>query len=288
MRIGISTTDFPQMPASLLFGQISEYGFGVIQLGLTNLSESRFVPDGLYEIPETIDAALIRAASSAKRYGLDIAALNGTFNMAYPDQHARDEGVRRFGKLAGAAAEIGCGLITLCSGTRNKSRLWAYHPGNAEPAAWADMMDTLRKLTEIAERHGLTLALETEASNVIDTSEKAARALCEINSDKVAMIMDCANLFRPGEAKRENVDARIRKAFDLYGNKIALAHGKDVQESDGLSFCAAGEGIVNYDLFIELLNTYKYPGDMILHGIYDGAKMKGALEFVKKRAGERV
>ena len=284
MKIGISTTDFVQTEADELFDKISGFGFNVIQLGLTNLSESNFIQDGLYEIPEYIDGALIRAVHSARLFGLNIAALNGTFNMAYPDQHVRDEGVRRFERLAAVAAdEIGCTLITLCTGTRNKCRLWAPHPGNAEPDAWRDMTETLKQLTEIAERRGLTLAVETEASNIIDTPQKARRALDEIGSDRVGMIMDCANLFRRGEARQTNVDARIREAFSLYGNRIVLAHGKDVRESDEVSFCATGEGIVNFDLFLELLAEYGYAGDMILHGIYDAQKMPRALSFMRSR-----
>ena len=285
MRIGISTTDFPQTPSDILFGQIGSYGYDTIQLSLTTLEESRFIVDGLYEIPEDIDMRLLAAAGAARRHGLEIAAINGTFNMAYPDAHARMEGVRRFDALAAAAADFECDLLTLCTGTRNKLRLWAYHPANAEPAAWADMMETMLRLTEIAERRKITLAIETEASNIVDTPEKARKALDEINSDRVGMIMDCANLFRRGEAIRANVDAQIGKAFDLYGDRVVLAHGKDVREDAELAFCAPGDGIINFELFIQLLNKYKYTGDMILHGIHDAAKMPEALEYMRLLAG---
>ena len=281
MRIGISSTDFPQMPADRMFGQMAGYGFQVIQLGLTNLTESGFIKDGVYEIPDVIGGGLVGSAMSAKRRGLDIVALNGTFNMAYPDERVRAEGVRRFGLLAAAAVELGCGIITLCSGTRNKSHLWAPHPGNSEPSAWADMSDTLLRLAEIAERYGINIAIETEASNVIDTPEKAKRALDETCSGKVGMIMDCANLFRRGEAFRANADRRIKKAFELYGDRVILAHGKDILESEEPSFCAPGEGIVNYGLFLRLLNEYGYAGDMILHGIKEPSKMPAALEFMR-------
>jgi sugar phosphate isomerase/epimerase len=286
MKIGISTTDFSQMPAADMFRLISGFGFNVIQLSLMNLSESNFISDGLYEIPETVDGKIIRAARLAKDFGLDIAAINGTFNMAYPDPHARDEGVRRFAALAEAAGDIGCNLVTLCSGTRNKTRLWAYHKDNAGQSAWDDMMDTMLRLTEIAEKFKIILAIETEASNVIDTPEKARKALDNIKSDRVGMIMDCANLFRRGEAKRANVDARIRRAFELFGDRVVLAHGKDIMESadnpdDEIRFCAAGEGIVNFGLFFQLLDEYGYTGDLILHGIRDIKKIPGALAFIK-------
>lgn len=283
MKIGISTTDFKQAPSDQIFGAISGFGFTVIQLGLANLAESEFAADGAFEIPAKIGGGLIRAARGAERYGLGVAAVNGTFNMSHPDADVRREGVRRFGELAAAAGDIGCRLFTLCTGTRNTGRMWAPHPDNDGAAAWSDMADTMSRLVEIAESRGLTLAVETEASNVVNTPEKARRALDEAGSDRVGMIMDCANLFRPGEARRADVDARIREAFNLYGDRVVLAHGKDIGESDGVSFCATGEGIVNYELFVELLAEYGYAGDMILHGIYDAAKMPAALAFMRSR-----
>jgi sugar phosphate isomerase/epimerase len=286
MKIGISTTDFPQMPAERLFGQIGGLGCEIIQLGLANLAESDFAKDGIFEIPESIGSRAIKAVKAAGRYGLGIAAINGTFNMAYPDRGVREEGVRRFGELAAAASgEMGCGIITLCSGTRNKNRLWERHSDNETPSAWADMMGTMKMLADIAERRGVTLAIETEASNIIDTPEKARDALGEIGSDRLGMIIDCANLFRRGEAIRPNVDGRIKKAFELFGDRIVLAHGKDVCESaEELRFCPTGEGIVNYELYINLLNEYGYAGDMILHGIYDVAKMPAALDYMRSLA----
>ena len=289
MRLGISTTDFTQMPAEKLFRQISDYGHGccVIQLGLSYLAESGFDKDGVFEIPERVSKKTILAARSAGSFGLDIVAINGTFNMAYPDPRIRSEGVRRFDALAEAAGEMGCALITLCTGTRNTSRLWAPHPENGEPSAWADMMDTMLRLVEIAERRGLTLAIETEASNIIDTPEKARRALDEIGplngAARVGIIMDCANLFRPGEARRALMDARTERAFDLLGERVVLAHGKDIKESDAgeLNFCAAGEGMVNFPLFLRLLRERGYTGDMILHGIKDVAQAPRALAYMR-------
>jgi len=283
MRIGISTTDFKQTPSDELFGRITGLGFGVIQLGLAQLAESNFTKDGVFEIPDVIDGGLIRAARGAVRHGLHIAALSGTFNMSHPDADARREGVRRFDALGGAAGEIGCDLVTLCTGTRSRKHLWAPHPENGGEPAWSDMTDTLLRLVEIAERRNLRMAIETEASNVVDTPEKACLALDAAGSDRVGMIMDCANLFRPGEAKRADVDERIKSAFGLYGDRVMLAHGKDISESEGVSFCATGEGIVNYDLFLELLAEHKYAGDMVLHGIYDEGKMPCALEFMRVR-----
>ena len=283
MRIGVCTTDFVTMPAAELFGRIRGHGFDAVQLSFADVAESRFTPDGRIEIPETIDDSLVRlVAAEALRCGLPIAAVNGTFNAAHPDPAIRAEGVRRFEGLAAATAKLGCPIITLCSGTRNPEDLWSPHASNGEASAWSDMIEVLRALAAIAERYGIVLAIETETANVVDTPEKARRAMEEVRSPRLRMVMDCANLFHPGQAKRGNVDAVISHAFALFGGDVVVAHGKDIRESEGVDFCATGEGIVDYALFARLLAESRFPGDMMLHGIFDEEKMPAALALMRQ------
>jgi len=110
----------------------------------------------------------------------------------------------------------------------------------------------------------------------------------EIGSENIKMIMDCANLFHVGEAKKENVQKIINHAFEVYGNDVILAHGKDISESDGVKFCPTGEGIVDYTQFIQLLNKYNYKGDMILHGIFDENKMTYGYQTIKSAIENKI
>jgi sugar phosphate isomerase/epimerase len=201
--------------------------------------------------------------------------------MAHPDGAVRAEGIRRLELLCKAAVELEAGTISLCSGTRNAAHLWRYHKDNHTDAAWADMLETMERSVEIAGRYGVLLAVETEYNNVIDTPERAREMLDTVNSPHLKMIMDCANLFHPGDAHRDKAADVIGHAFDIIGGDIVLAHGKDIAESDGIDFCPTGEGIVDFELFMQLLLKYGYTGDMILHGIYDEAKMPAGISTIR-------
>jgi sugar phosphate isomerase/epimerase len=174
-------------------------------------------------------------------------------------------------------------MISLCTGTRCREHLWTFDPDTASDGAWNDMMEVARDLADIARRHGARLAVETEASNVVSTPERARRMIDELGGDVACAIMDCANLFHAGEARRERVAATIEHAFDVLGGDLALAHAKDILESDGLRFCAAGDGIVDFDLFLMLLAKYGYDGDMILHGAYRSDAIARAATFLRGR-----
>ena len=282
MRTGICSTDFETRPADRLFADIAEKGYECTQFSFSSVTECGFQPSGQIEIPAAVsDAAVDAIITASEKYNIPIAAVNGTFNMAHPDKEIRDRGIALFDNFASASRKLGSRFITLCSGTREKSNLWSYSPLNKNPDAWEDMADTVKRAVDIAEKYDMTLAIESEASNIIDTPEAARRIMDEVGSDKLKMILDCANLFHRGKAHPENVHDVMEHAFELFGNDIVIAHGKDIKEGDSIDFCGTGEGIVDFVYMAEMLDKWNFKGDMFLHGIYDESKMKSALKCWK-------
>lgn len=291
MRTGICTTDFeekntPRMTADDLFAHIRQYGYTCTQFAFSSVSESEYLPGGSIEIPGSISPSTIRAIEkAAQKHVLPLMVINGTFNMAHPDEEIRKTGLQRMKILAQAAQELGVKYISLCSGTFNRDSLWAYSPDNDTDDAWNAMYGTMERAVETAEKYGITLAIESEASNVISTPERARRLMDSIGSDKLKMILDCANLFHRGEAHPENVKSVITHAFEVYGHDIVIAHGKDIREGDGIDFCGTGDGIVDFTLTADLLKQYGYAGDMFLHGIYERENMVKAREHWEAALG---
>lgn len=279
-RVGICTTDFDTMTSDDLFKTVRSLGFKAVQFSFASVTETGFSVTGQHELPGEVDERAIFAINNASaKYGVDIAAVNGTFNMAHPDKAVRDEGIRRFEPFLRAVKQLGAAYATLCSGTRCAEHLWRFHPDNASDGARRDMTDTVRRAVGIAEKYDITLALETEAANIISSPEDARALLDEISSPKLKMIMDCANLFPAGSAKRENVRDTLIHAFEMFGRDVVIAHGKDIREGGSIDFCAAGRGIVDFSLMLGLLEKCGFEGDMFLHGIYDISDMERARAY---------
>ena len=283
-KCGVCSTDFESAAhtpytAEVLFRKMKERGFEAVQFAFSSIAETEFTPNGQIEIPAVIPSAAIQAVrENAEKYGIPVEVINGTFNMAHPDRGIREEGIRHFEILCRAAKELGAKYISLCSGTRNADHLWSPHPDNDTQEAWNDMLDTVSHCTKIAETYGITLAVESEASNIISTPERARRLMDTVGSPNLKMILDCANLFHAGEAHKENVREILEHAFALYGDDIVLAHGKDIREGDGIDFCGTGLGIVDFAYTAALLEQYDFTGNMFLHGIYDENDMVRARE----------
>lgn len=284
MRIGLCTTDLPYaLPAMDLFRKAAELGFESVQLAFSSVTECGFTVSDHIEIPDTVSASAIEAILNASREtDVAIGAVNGTWNMAHPDRAVREEGMRRMDGFLAAATALNCPVATLCSGTRSHVHLWYESDENNSPEAWADMLESMRVCAGLAEKHSVTLAIETEAANIIDTPEKARRIMDEVGSERLKMILDCANLFHRGEAHPENVRAAIDRAFEYFGKDVVLAHGKDIRESDGIDFCGTGFGIVDFGYMVQSLRRAGFAGDMMLHGASGEAEIPACLAHMKK------
>lgn len=290
-RTGICTTDLTVRSAEDMFSTISNMGYKAVQFGFSTVMDTMYTADGNIEIPDCGEMkkaapyAIDNIRAAADKYGIDIPAVNGTFNMAHPESGVRLEGLGRFEGFAAASRELGARIITLCSGTRCRTHLWTNDPSNDTDEAWRDMIDSMKRAAEIAEKYEMTLAVETEVSNIVSSPEKARRMMDEVGSPRLKMILDAANLFPAGTAHKENVRKYLDTAFEYFGHDIVLAHGKDIRDSDGIDFCGTGDGIVDFEYMARLMEKSGFSGDMVLHGIYDEDKMVGAREYWERCIG---
>jgi sugar phosphate isomerase/epimerase len=208
-------------------------------------------------------SARIRRETAAR--GITVASVQGTFNMSHPDPGHRRTGLSRLRVMANACSAMGTSKIHLCTGTRDPDNMWRRHPDNDSPAAWADMLASMREATKIARDTGVVLAFEPEVNNVVNSARKARRLLDEIGSPNLKVTMDAANLFPAGELPR--MKEILDEAFSLLGKDIVLAHAKDLDRDGDAGHLAAGTGKLNYDRYVALLHANGFKGPLLLHGL---------------------
>lgn len=228
---------------------------------------------GLPSMPERIEPELVqRIRAAADERGIRIAALSGTFNMIHPDPAVRADGLRRLRTLAEACADLGTGIVTLCTGTRDPENMWRAHPDNATPAAWTDLMASMRAAVAIADEFDISLGVEPEPANVVCDAAAAWRLLDEVGSTRAGIVFDPANLIEsvPGERIEQTLD----DAFALLGERIILAHGKD-RDAAG-EVVPAGQGAVPWNRVLAGLDEAGYAGPVVLHGL-DEADIPAAM-----------
>jgi len=279
MKLGMYSVELKRPTSDALFAAMKEAGFSQVQFDFASVCEEQLplsFPPGLLE----------NVGKQAERHGVDIVAVNGTFNMIHPDREVREDGYRRFGSVAAAARELNCGFLTLCTGSRNPDNMWAWHEDNQQPSAWNDLLVSVEKALEQAERYDMILGIECEPNNCVNSPEKARELMDAFRSPRLKIIMDIANLFQKGETRRENVRPIIDRAFELLGKDVYLAHGKDIKEDGKATY--AGNGIVDFEYFLDKLEQSGYTGGMLLHGIKDEREFTDSVAFMKRILAHRT
>jgi sugar phosphate isomerase/epimerase len=255
IELGIFAKTFPgRIPE--IFRTVHASGINRIQFNFAcaNLSS---MPD---EVDEKIKSEILAALRSTP---LLIDAVSGTFNMIHPDPIIRKNGLTKFEVIARQCEWLGTNLITLCSGSRDGSDMWKAHPGNNEPDAWYDLRATLEVALEIAGRFDLKLGIEPESGNVINTIDKASSLLNEVNSPRLGIIFDPANLFE--RETSQVIRERIAYGLGELGEYIISAHAKDRNGKGDV--VAAGKGMVPYHFYLDRLKRTGYDGSLIIHGL---------------------
>lgn len=257
MKLGIFSKTFPRSSADELFSAVAVAGYSSVQFNLACLGAS-MLPTA------PVPADLIRnVASMAAAHGVSLAATSGTFNLIHPNRAVVEAGMRGLQCLSELCGRLEIPVITLCSGTMDPDDMWREHPDNGSAVAWTALRAAVKEALEVTAATAVRLAIEPEPANVVNSAPRARRLLDEIQDPRLGVTMDGANLATARTAQ-ENRDIFAR-AFELLGDRIVLAHAKD-RRADG-TICPAGQGIVDYPVFVAGLKAAGYSGSLIVHGI---------------------
>ena len=283
MRLGIFARTFARPSFEQVFDAVKSHGFDCVQFN--------FSCAGLPTVSQEIDSSLItRIRCELEDRSLFMAALSGTCNLIHPDVAERQECVRRLQMMLPICRELRAPVLTLCTGTRDPENMWRAHPANNSRAAWTDLIGSLEKLLPMAEEQGISLGIEPEPSNVINSAESARFLLDEIKSSSLKIVMDGVNLL---DANPTLVQSEVlARACDLLGEHIILAHAKDLRRDPRFTDSSqhrlneavrGGEGSAafNFEHYISLLQRVGFDGSLVLHNIVED-DVASAVAFTRK------
>ena len=276
MEIGIFARTFT---APTLDGVLD----GVVGHGLKHV-HFNLACAGVESLPASIDNKLCRTLRKAfDDRDLVMVGVSATFNAIHPDLKKRRDEISGAKRLIERCGDLGTSLVSLCSGTRDPLDPWRKHPDNNLPQAWHDLVHTLEQLLPLAERHRVTLGIEPEHANVIDSPGKARQLLNELKSESLKIIIDGANLFDTQE-ELSNMERVLKEAFDQLGEDIVMAHAKDIPNDPERKQQAAGTGRLDWDTYFRLLHASGFDGPVVLHNLEPG-EVGDAVAFVRAKAG---
>ena len=216
-------------------------------------------------LPEVIDEIAAYARTEFEKRDMVVAAVAGNANMVDIDPDKRQKAIDKVLMIIPACAKIGTNVIATCTGSRNPESMWRDHPDNQSEETWKILRDTLEKILPAAEAAGVNIAFEPEYNNVCQNAYLSRRLIDEMASPRLKVVMDAANIFGKDDLSR--MTEVLDEAFDLLGDYVAIAHGKDLDHGGDAGHLAAGTGKLDYEHYVKLLCGLSFDVPIILHGI---------------------
>lgn len=256
IRLGVDAGVYARLPVEEAASRIKDDGFQAVLCNYA-FADVRFDP-----LAPDWDAARKIAASFARR-DITIAAMFGYANVVDPNGPRLEREMRRLHTLLQNWERLGCRNVSTETGTFNEKSQWLDSPENYTEDGYAKCRAAFEKLVAVAEKAGAILSIEVYWRNCIDSIERAERLFRDVNSPALKLVMDPCNFLRKEDLPR--MQPMLEEMFRRLGDKIVVAHAKDVKASDqGTDLPAAGLGVLDYPLYLRLLAGLPREVDLLL------------------------
>ncbi|MGF7048300.1 sugar phosphate isomerase/epimerase [Paenibacillus sp. DS2015] len=279
MKLGILAHIFGKQPCADLAKTVAEHGFTSVQLALAKAlsdidsSSGKLSPGLANEVGEQFS-----------RQGVKIAVLGCYINPVNPDAEERRIELNRFKEHIRYARDFGCSMVATETGS------WATykqtHPEDFEEKGWQVLRESVEELVEEGEKWGVNVAIEPVAVHTLHTTEHMQRLFQEVPSSNLGMLFDPCNLLKVHHI--DDQETFLRQVFDTLYPHMIMIHAKDLvfNEDGSKQDMVAGEGLLNYPIFIELLKKYKPHIQISLEGVTKDRVMDSA-NFLRREWDKR-
>lgn len=244
MKLGVRAHDFGKAEPDTLASAIYGAGFEAVQLAIPKAIA------GIDSMADVTGDVLDRVGEAFRIRNVEISVLGCYIEPSLPDKEVRLAQVETFRRGLEAAKYLGVSLV----GT--ETTRFDPDPAN-EPnreQAYQALLDSVRRMTEHAERLGVQIAIEPVADHTLHSAELAKRLLEEVDSDCVRIIFDPVNMILERTAVRQR--EIYRQFLDILGDRLCAVHIKDIVfEAGEKVWRNLGEGVVYYDDIVTWLHA---------------------------------
>ena len=294
IQVGIFSGYFPydlQTTAKTIRG----LGFNTVQLDL-------HFTDVDLSAGQITDAKARLVADTFRDNDLPICAISGYTNITHPDLEERGRRVGYLKEIIRNARKFGTPYVISESGTFNTESDWVHDDKNKTEEGYDTARTVLAELAQEAYDHGAVFLLETYVNNVIGSLEETERIFADIQHPGLELLMDPTNYFETHNI--DQMDSVLNSVFDSVGDRVRIAHAKDVKRSGDdksekhadigdenaleshtfrgvgeIELPAAGLGELNYELYLQRLSE-KSPNVPLIIEHLDESDVPRAKQFV--------
>jgi len=192
-----------------------------------------------------------------EKRNIHVSILGCYINPAHPDEEKRMLEVKRFIEHLKYSKRMGADMVGTETGRAHPNMKIV--PETYTEENYQRVLDSFKRIRDAAEKLGVMVGVEGVFNHTLHSPEMMRRFLDDIDSVNFDVILDSVNLIKPEfENDPAGQNAIIKKAFDLYGDRITTLHLKDGVFEDGdQRFRHPGEGFFNYEELMRQVSIRK-------------------------------
>ncbi len=295
---GIFTGYYPETIDDTI-KKIKDGGFSCVQLDVSFKD-----CDATKEILTKQKANMIR--DKFRDANLPVVAVSAYTNIVHSDPAQRKRNMDYIKGMMERALDLGSPYVASETGTYCRESDWVWDDKNATEEAYEEACAAIYELAKFGREVGATFIMENYVNNVIGTIEQIQRVFCDVNMPNLKLICDPTNYFDQNNIA--DVDGQLRRIFHALADKMVIAHAKDIKlaqdmgekhaeidadeshsfrGSGAVELPAAGLGVLNYDLYLQLLGKFSPNMPLIIEHLDEGdiPRAKAFVDGVLKRQG---
>ncbi|MGM0124644.1 hypothetical protein IGI37_002038 [Enterococcus sp. AZ194] len=185
---------------------------------------------------------------------VQIAILSCYINMIHPNPKIREEVLQKFESYLKYAKYFGASMVA--SETGNVLEEIVYTEKNFTEEAFEQAVDSIQRLVDCGEKHGMMVGIEPGLNHPVYSVEKMNEVVQRIRSDYLGVIIDATNLITAENYTEQT--SILQEAFTLFGENIVAIHLKDFVIEDGkIVPIAVGEGLMDVKGLLAIIDKNK-------------------------------
>jgi sugar phosphate isomerase/epimerase len=246
MKLGLATNGFNSLTNDEMAQLAADAKLDCVQLFFTQKDSNYWRYNKPVDVSAVTEAECRRIAKAYRSRGLEIQALGVYANLIEPDEAEREKNFQYFADMMRIAQTMNvrlllseCGSIIVPGKGRDLS-------ASLDERAWPRLVEMTRRLIPLAEKHNVTLAIESYFQDLLGSATAVRYFMEEINHPRVRALLDPANLLPHNT---------VEEMFNALAPYIVALHAKD-RKLHITAGVAAGKGDLDYRKYIALARKH--------------------------------
>lgn len=268
MKIGVRAHDFGQYDENTLAAKLAAAGFNAAQLAVPKAIA------GVNSYQELSEEAAGRIQAAFANHKVEITVLGCYIDISNPDRNVWENHQNQFFAALECARTVGAGMV----GTESSYGIISMEE---KKKTWNSLLQHMDTLVNQAERLGVNVGIEPVAVHTLYSPEWTAMLLEAIDSSRLQVIFDPANMLTPERAGEQELV--WEECVNAFGGKVEAIHLKGFYYDNQNRYvpCELAKGIADYRRLFRWLKEQK-PEIAILREELNPAFAKEDIAYIRQ------